>query len=47
MNNSRFTYLDNLKILLLMLVILHHTGQGYGPSGGWWFYFTSQPDKDL
>ena len=45
MAKSRLYYLDNLKILLIFLVILHHTGQGYGPSGGWWFYMTSQPDK--
>ena len=45
MHKSRLFYLDNLKILLIFLVILHHVGQGYGPSGGWWFYMTSQPGK--
>lgn len=45
MNKSRLLYLDNLKIFLIFLVILHHVGQGYGPSGGWWFYMTSQPEK--
>lgn len=42
---NRLFYLDNLKILLILLVIMHHVGQGYGPSGGWWFYMTSQPEK--
>lgn len=45
MTTDRLFYLDNLKILLISLVILHHVGQGYGPSGGWWFYMSSQPDK--
>jgi peptidoglycan/LPS O-acetylase OafA/YrhL len=33
-------YLDNLKIFLTILVIVHHVGQGYG-RGGWW-YFSSE-----
>lgn len=45
MEKLRLFYLDNLKIVLIFLVILHHVGQGYGPSGGWWFYIASQPDK--
>lgn len=45
MVNNRLFYLDNLKIFLIFLVIMHHVGQGYGPSGGWWFYMTSQPEK--
>lgn len=45
MTKKRLLYLDNLKIFLIILVILHHVGQGYGPTGGWWFYMSSQPDK--
>jgi glucan biosynthesis protein C len=45
MNKNRLLYLDNLKIFLIFLVILHHVGQGYGPTGGWWFYMSSQPEK--
>lgn len=45
MEKNRMLYLDNLKIVLIFLVILHHVGQGYGPTGGWWFYTASQPDK--
>lgn len=44
-NINRSFYLDNLKIFLIFLVIMHHVGQGYGPSGEWWFYMTSQPEK--
>jgi fucose 4-O-acetylase-like acetyltransferase len=29
-------YLDNLRVALIILVIAHHVGQAYGPTGGWW-----------
>ncbi|MEN6425042.1 MAG: acyltransferase family protein [Phycisphaerales bacterium] len=32
----RLYYLDNLKIGLTILVIAHHVGQAYGPTGGAW-----------
>jgi len=32
----RLYYLDNLKIALTILVIAHHVGQAYGPTGGAW-----------
>jgi glucan biosynthesis protein C len=33
---SRIYFIDNLKILLAVLVVLHHAAQPYGPGGGWW-----------
>jgi len=33
---SRIYFLDNLKVLLAVLVVLHHAGQPYGPGGSWW-----------
>lgn len=33
----RLFYFDNLRIALTVLVIAHHTGQAYGPTGGWWY----------
>jgi len=33
---NRLFYLDKLKILLTILVIAHHVGQAYGPTGGYW-----------
>jgi len=33
---SHFYFLDNLRVVLIMLVIAHHVGQAYGPTGGWW-----------
>jgi len=35
---NRFYYLDNLKVLLIILVIMHHVGQAYGVTGGAWVY---------
>ncbi len=42
-NKDRIVYLDNLKFFLTMLVIVHHVGQAYGPTGGFWHY--TSPDK--
>jgi glucan biosynthesis protein C len=33
---NRFFYLDWLRIVLTILVIVHHVGQAYGPTGGYW-----------
>ena len=33
---GRLYYLDNLRVMLTALVIAHHVGQAYGPTGGWW-----------
>jgi glucan biosynthesis protein C len=32
----RLHYLDNLRVALMVMVIAHHVGQAYGPTGGWW-----------
>ena len=39
--HRRLCYLDNIKIFLTILVILHHVGQAYGPTGGFWQYQSS------
>jgi len=33
---ARLFYLDALKVVLTILVIAHHVGQAYGPTGGYW-----------
>lgn len=38
---QRLYFLDNLKTFLTMLVIIHHVGQAYGPTGGFWQYKSS------
>jgi hypothetical protein len=39
---ARLDYLDALKVLLTILVIAHHAGQPYGPTGGRWPIFADQ-----
>ena len=38
---KRLYFIDNLKVFLTMLVIVHHCGQAYGPTGGFWPYKSS------
>ena len=33
---ERLYYFDNLKVALTVLLIAHHVGQAYGPTGGTW-----------
>ncbi len=33
---ARLSFIDNIKILLTILVVMHHAGQPYGPTGGRW-----------
>lgn len=35
---SRFIYLDNLRVLLISLIVLLHLAITYGAPGGWYFY---------
>ena len=37
--SARLDYLDALKVVLTVLVIAHHAGQPYGPTGGRWPIF--------
>jgi peptidoglycan/LPS O-acetylase OafA/YrhL len=34
-STPRLYFLDNLRILLAVLVVMHHVGQPYGPGGSW------------
>ncbi|MBN1346300.1 MAG: acyltransferase [Phycisphaerae bacterium] len=34
---QRLYFIENLRVLLIVLVIAHHAGQAYGP-GGWWYF---------
>jgi glucans biosynthesis protein C len=38
----RLDYLDALKVLLTVLVVAHHAGQAYGPTGGRWPIFEAE-----
>jgi glucan biosynthesis protein C len=39
----RLFFVDNLRILLTILVVLHHLSITYGHGGGW-YYYEGQPD---
>ncbi|MBW4655769.1 MAG: acyltransferase family protein [Kaiparowitsia implicata GSE-PSE-MK54-09C] len=40
--SSRLWFVDNLRVFLIMLVIAHHAGQPYGPTGGMWLIFNPE-----
>jgi len=44
MQNARENYIDNIRIALTVLVILHHTAITYGGPGGWYY---SEPADGL
>jgi glucan biosynthesis protein C len=44
MPNARENYIDNIRIALTVLVILHHTAITYGGPGGWYY---SEPADGL
>ena len=37
-SSSKINYIANLRVLLTILVILHHTCITYGATGGWYYY---------
>jgi glucans biosynthesis protein C len=39
---TRLDYIDTLRVLLTILVIAHHAGQAYGPTGGDWPIFNQE-----
>lgn len=46
MMKGRQEYFDNLKVLLTIIVIFHHVGQAYAPTGGFWPY-TAPPAESV
>lgn len=35
-DTRRLAFIDNMRILMITMVIAHHAGQPYGPTGGFW-----------
>lgn len=44
---ARLVFLDNVKVGLTVLVIAHHAGQAYGPTGGAWPIFNPERARIL
>jgi glucan biosynthesis protein C len=40
--SSRLYFIDNLRVFLISLVVAHHAGQPYGPTGGEWPLFSPE-----
>src|ERR1700761_1318495 len=40
----KIAYIDNLKVLMIILVVLHHTFITYGAPGGW--YYTQKTTQE-
>lgn len=38
----RLVFVDNIRVLLTILVVAHHAGQPYGPTGGDWPLFNAE-----
>lgn len=45
--SKRIFYIDNLKVFLIFLVIIHHVGQAYGPPPGFWPYVQTNPHESI
>ena len=45
--STKINYIDNIRVLLTILVILHHTCITYGAPGGWYFYDKSTNETAL
>ncbi|MBI4784393.1 MAG: acyltransferase family protein [Oscillatoriophycideae cyanobacterium NC_groundwater_1537_Pr4_S-0.65um_50_18] len=39
---SRLWFVDHVRVFLTLLVIAHHAGQPYGPTGGMWLIFNPE-----
>lgn len=45
--NNRIHFLDYLKVFLSCTVIVHHAGQPYGGSNGFWYVIDSGVESNL
>lgn len=41
LEGNRIFFIDSLKVSLIILVVVHHAGQAYGP-GGWWYFLDDE-----
>jgi len=39
---ERLYFIDNVRVWIIMLVVAHHAGQAFGPTGGDWFIYNTE-----
>ncbi len=44
MEKARLFFIDNLRVLMITLVIIQHLSVTYGGVGGW-YYYDGEPDQ--
>ena len=44
---ERLYFIDNVRVWIIMLVVAHHAGQAFGPTGGAWFVFNVEQVRML
>jgi fucose 4-O-acetylase-like acetyltransferase len=44
---GRLYFIDNVRVWIIMLVVAHHAGQAFGPTGGDWLVFNAEQVKIL
>jgi glucan biosynthesis protein C len=45
--SERLYFIDNVRVWIIMLVVAHHAGQAFGPTGGAWFVFNTEQVRML
>ena len=45
--SERLYFVDNVRVWIIMLVVAHHAGQAFGPTGGRWFIFNTEQVRML
>jgi fucose 4-O-acetylase-like acetyltransferase len=40
--SERLYFIDNVRVWIIMLVVAHHAGQSFGPTGGDWFIYNTE-----
>jgi glucan biosynthesis protein C len=44
---ERLYFIDNVRVWIIILVVAHHAGQAFGPTGGFWFFHNTEQVRML